>query len=113
MYSSSPTRYREIVKAWILWAVQNDIPLDGPGDGSDNATSHVTRKCVDIPYSRRYFIMAHIERDHATPPNGDVATFLSPESTFDRQESALWLEDLLRDIHRKVRRTNPMRWFCN
>lgn len=103
LYPNNAKEYRGLVRAWIHWAIQNEIPLDTHVDGLDSLSPIDSGKSVDIPYSRRYFAMAQIERNHATLPTGHFTSALSPESDFDRHESALWLEDLLRVIHGEVR----------
>jgi hypothetical protein len=78
----------QLLKAWISWAVGNNIHLDN----LDN-----------LPSSRRYYTMARIERDLAIEPRGEIATALRPEIDVDTRETALWLNNLLHGIYRTVR----------
>ena len=61
-----------------------------------------TWRIQHIPFGHRYFQMASAEY-FMSAPDDNTTTALRPESDFDRHELALWLKDLIRNIHRNVR----------
>jgi hypothetical protein len=78
----------QLIKAWTFWAFGNNILLDG---------------LDTLPSSRRYYMMARIERNLAIEPTDETATALRPETDFESSETALWLNDILHRINREVR----------
>lgn len=58
----------------------------------------------DLPFSRRYFYMACAAKRFRTP-NKEMFAAVCPETDDDRQESTLWLHDVLRAMYRKVLQT--------
>lgn len=98
IYSTDTARYKELLKAWIAWAVSHDIPW-GNND-RDNPNPGDRLQPVDLPYSRRYFVMARA--DYRQIPNSEISDALRPHSDAERQELALWLSCLLDQIHREV-----------
>lgn len=63
---------------------------------------------VTIPFGNRYYQMARAERFLAL--DAEIANALRPESDFDRQESASWLNELF-DLIREVRLADLERGF--
>jgi hypothetical protein len=55
------------------------------------------------PRSRKYFVMAHVERHIAINPGANIDIALRPKTDLETRETALWLNDLLRRIHGAVR----------
>lgn len=88
--------YKWTIRSWIFHYV------------SLNAASHFQDKELqEIPCSQRYIMMAKIDcKGNIMGPTPDVADVLCPSSPFDAHETALWVRDLLRHIHRDVRYTN-------
>lgn len=54
------------------------------------------------PFSPRYLAMAEFEQNITIEPSGDLEIALRPETNLDAREIAVWLNNLLHDIHRKV-----------
>lgn len=61
-----------------------------------------------IPYGQRYTTMAQIDlvRGDISRDRTIVVDALRPESVFDAQETALWIQSLLRRIHAEVRQNH-------
>lgn len=55
-----------------------------------------------VPFCARCRAIAHIERNVATEPRDWIDIALRPETASDSCETALWLDTLLRRIHREV-----------
>ncbi|KAF5324306.1 hypothetical protein D9619_011196 [Psilocybe cf. subviscida] len=82
----SNTAFKQLLKAWISWAVRNDVSCIG---------------LHDLPNAKLYFQMAYADQHWAVTPDGKMAAWC-PETDIDRHESALWLNDLLHHIHRET-----------
>lgn len=54
------------------------------------------------PCSHRYLAMAYIDQYFMTEPSGYIGIALCPETALDAREMAVWLDNLLRHIHREV-----------
>lgn len=81
--------FRLIMRQWVnIWDL-NYAEFTNNGDSKD------------IPFFRRYSHMARADRSLAL--DDDIAVALRPESDFDREESAMWLNHLLRRIRKHVR----------
>lgn len=89
-------KYRQILRRWVDHYMLTD-------QGSTLALDYLSR----LPYGERYTTMARIDQLHgdvAQNPNIKTGT-LRPETAFDVQETASWVENLLWDIRREVRQT--------
>lgn len=89
--------YRPLLKDWINWIIEHNIPLGSPSNNTVNSTSH---NILNLPYSDWYFAMACTQ--HSQPPDSGPTAVLSPKTRYDRLELGVWLEAILHQIYNEV-----------
>jgi hypothetical protein len=85
------TSYKQILRRWTNILTIEDIYMIECKGG--------------LPCSLRYFMMYQIERNLSIEPDDETAIALCPETDFDTRETALWLNNILHCIYRKVRQS--------
>lgn len=108
-YADRLETYKRLLRQWMSWAVSNNVPFSNL-----HKVPVVKRSCdrniqlQEIPYTRRYIMMARIEHTNGDPAQdpGTVLYSLSEQSASDVEEITKWVKSQLHIIKTEVSRRN-------